>query len=421
MRFADWDTNLKVRLGGEALVNIAFWMFFPFLAIYFSEEFGKTTAGFLIAGSQGLAVIANLMGGYCADRFGRKTMMVIASCGQGIGYLFFAYASSPWLDSAIIGFMCFTLVSIFSSFYWPASQAMIADLVPEKDRSGVFAVFYTSLNLAVVIGPLLGSIFYANHRFELLLFAGVANLILSLLLFLVVTESAPLQKKGSDGQVEGGWSFLKSQVSQYGIILKDFTFMLFIVAGILLSMTFLQLDLLYPVYTKEVISDQSLVSIGDWSWNVNGEQAFGLLIAENGLLVVLFTVYFTKLMDRFRERHVFIASALSYGAAMLIASSTHWIWGLILSMLVFSIAELMTVGIQNSFISKIAPEEMRGQYFAAASLRYTIGRMIAPLAIPLTEWVGNSLTFVILSLFALLGAFTYHFMFIRFEQQTARA
>jgi len=42
MRIRDWDANLKVRLVAEALVNITYWMFFPFLSIYFAEEFGKS-------------------------------------------------------------------------------------------------------------------------------------------------------------------------------------------------------------------------------------------------------------------------------------------------------------------------------------------------------------------------------------------
>nr|WP_242486092.1 MFS transporter [Peribacillus sp. TH24] len=85
--------------------------------------------------------MANLFGGYCADRFGRKRMMVISTFGQGFAYIFFAWSSSPWLDSPIIGFVSFTAVSIFSAFYNPASQAMVADVIPEKDRSKVLLFF----------------------------------------------------------------------------------------------------------------------------------------------------------------------------------------------------------------------------------------------------------------------------------------
>lgn len=81
MKIRDWDINLKIRLFGEAMMNITYWMFFPFLSIYFADTFGKNKAGFLFVFSQIFSVIANLLGGYCADRFGRKRMMVFSSLG----------------------------------------------------------------------------------------------------------------------------------------------------------------------------------------------------------------------------------------------------------------------------------------------------------------------------------------------------
>jgi MFS transporter, DHA1 family, multidrug resistance protein B len=67
--------------------------------------------------------------------------------------------------------------------------------------------------------------------------------------------------------------------------------------------------------------------------------------------------------------------------------------------------------LQDGFISKLAPESMRGQYFAAASLRFSIGKTIAPAAIPLSAWVGYPWTFAILGLIAFAGAFLYHLLF----------
>ena len=75
MRIRDWDRPLKVRLFGEFFSNLSFWMVFPFLAIYFAEEFGASAAGMLLVFSQLFSVAANLVGGYCADRFGRRTML----------------------------------------------------------------------------------------------------------------------------------------------------------------------------------------------------------------------------------------------------------------------------------------------------------------------------------------------------------
>ncbi|HAA7444343.1 TPA_asm: MFS transporter, partial [Listeria monocytogenes] len=48
MKFSTWDINLKVRLFGEALLDISFWMVFPFLTIYFSESIGRELTSLLL-------------------------------------------------------------------------------------------------------------------------------------------------------------------------------------------------------------------------------------------------------------------------------------------------------------------------------------------------------------------------------------
>jgi DHA1 family multidrug resistance protein B-like MFS transporter len=416
MKIKDWDRNLKVRLFAEAMMNITFWMFFPFLTIYFADEFGKNKAGFLLVFSQVFSVVANLMGGYCADRFGRKRMMVLSAIGQGLSFLAFALVSSPWFHSPMLGFVSFAIAGVFGSFYWPASQAMVADVVSEKDRSGVFAIFYTSINIAVVVGPILGAIFYVHYRFQLLLVAAVVCILLGLILAKWTRETAPLQKTFTP---TGKWYyFLQNQLKDYSLIFKDKTFLLFILAGVLAGQTFMQMDLLIPVYIKDVMLNQSLFSVGDWSFTVKGTQAFGIVLAENGFLVALLTVFVTKWMGKYKERNVFVLSSVVYAVAIIIFSQTHWIWGFILAMAFFTFGELMGAGLQQSFVSKLAPEHMRGQYFAAASLRFTISRTIAPLAIPLTVWIGYGWTFFVLSILALGSAGLYWVMFYSFERKS---
>ncbi|MBZ5200186.1 MFS transporter [Planomicrobium chinense] len=419
MRIRDWDRSLKVRLVGEFFMNTSYWMVFPFLAIYFADEFGKGTAGLLLVISQVFSVAANLVGGYCADRFGRRTMLVFASIAQGGAFLLFAFANSPWLESPELGFIAFTLAGMCSSLYWPASQAMIADVIPEKYRSDVFAIFYTTLNIAVVVGPLFGAVLFFTYRFELLLIVAVISMVLGLILRLYTNETLSKELAGQWATEEKtGWaSAVAKQFKEYGLIFNDRLFLLFVIAGVLVAQTFMQLDLLIPVYLKETIDVQTIASFFGREWTVTGETSFGFLLSENGLLVALLTVIVTRWMTQFPEKWVFFISTLLYAAAMLLFPVTSWFWMFVVAMGIFTFAELMVVGVQQSFISKLAPEDKRGQYFAAASLRYTIGRMIAPLSIPMTAWFGFGWTFAILAALAVISGFVYLAMFRLFEKR----
>jgi MFS family permease len=413
MKLKDWDRNLKIRLFGESIMNISYWMFFPFLTIYFSDEFGKNRAGFLLIFSQVFSVLANLMGGWCADRFGRKRMLVLSSIGQGLSFFVFSIASSPWLQAPWLGFIAFTVAGVFGSLYWPASQAMVADVVSEENRSEVFAVFYTMINIAVVVGPLIGAIFFGSFMFQLLLAAAIICLLLGLVLGKWIRETKPVRKKAAN-EHDGHWYyFLQNQLMDYRLIAKDKTFLFYILAGILVGQTFVQLDLLFPIYMKDVLKSETLFSI----FTIKGEQAYGIVLAENGLLVALLTVIVTKWMDKFYERNVFIWSSGIYAVSIIFFSRTATFWGFVLAMGIYTFGELTSAGIQQSFVSKLAPEHMRGQYFAASSLRWTFSRMIAPLFIPMTAWIGYTMTFYVLALLAILSAILYWFMFSLFEKR----
>lgn len=418
MRIRDWDRSLQVRLFGEFFSNLSFWMVFPFLAIYFADEFGTSMAGVLLVASQVFSVGANLVGGYCADRFGRRTMLFFSAIAEGLAFILFAFANSPWLDSPMLSFVAFTIAGMAGSLYHPASQAIVADVVPEKDRSTVFSVFYTSINISVVIGPIVGAVLFFNHRFILLLVSGIIFCIVGLAIRFLTEETLPDDMKAKMASGSNHWTqVIVTQVKTYGLIVKDKVFFLFVIAGILLGQTYMQLDMLIPVYMKEVIDKQVLGTLFNREWSVTGEGSFGILLSENGLLVVLFTVIVTRWMTKYPEKWVFFLSSFLYAVAMLIFPLTANFWVFLIAMAIFTLGELATVGLQESFVSKLAPDDMRGQYFAAASLRYTVGRTIAPLVFPLVAWIGFTWTFAILAALALLSGFIYLLMFKEYNKR----
>lgn len=416
MRWKDWDRNLKIRLLGEAMMNFLFWAYFPFMTIFFQDAFGKDKAGWLLMLSQALSVLASLVGGYCADRFGRRRMMSIAVAGQSITFLVFAYANSPWLTSSALTFLAFSFLGIWSALYWPASHAMVADVVKEKDRASVFAVFYTSLNIAVVVGPLIGTVLFYSYRFQMLLAGFLLTAILFVIMQVFIRETVP-EKKQEKADHASWYKAVWKELQTYRIIAKDRTFLLFIVAGVLVAQTFMQLDILIAVYTSEVITNQTVFALGDLRIEVDGKQAFSLILALNGLLVAIFTVFTSKFVTKFRIARVFVASSIAYAAGILLYGMTESFWIFVVAIILFTIGELMVVGLQESFVASLATEESRGQYFSAASLRFTLGKLLAPLSLVLVSYMSYQLTFTILALLALVSAFVYNAMFKRYHKE----
>ena len=70
------------------------------------------------------------------------------------------------------------------------------------------------------------------------------------------TVRQQLKESGGNGWVE----VVINQVKAYGIIVKDKVFFLFIIAGILLGQTYMQLDMLIPVYMMEVVKSELWLS-----------------------------------------------------------------------------------------------------------------------------------------------------------------
>lgn len=404
MGILQWDRNLKVRIIGETINSILFWMFFPFLMLYFVDQFGEKLAGILMIIPPIIGVISNLYGGYAADKYGRKRMMVISLGLQSLFLLIFALSPSPWID-----YFCFIGLSIMGSFYHPASMAMVADLVPVDKRRPVFAIFYTSVNLGVVIGASLGGFFFFDYRRQLILTAAIITFFIFIFMVKILRETLPDSAKNAKLD-------LITQVKNYKIIFTDKVFFIYITAGVLISQVFMQMDLFLGLYLKKYVPHQTM-DLGFVNINVTGERLFGWLISENGLIVVLFSVLVARLISKWSDEKALIISSLLFGFSFWLMGFTTSALVLILLMGLFTLAELIRTPVIQNFITKIAPEDKRGQYLGASSLQFSIGRAIAPLSVFLSAYYSPFVIFSIIFGCSILSAILYKWMFVIYNKR----
>jgi len=413
MQWLSWDLNLKVRLIGETIFHTLSWMYFPFMALHFSDAFGKDVAGILLMVPPMLGIFASLAGGYLSDRWGRRPTMLLGSFLQTAMFALFASSPSPWVD-----YLAFIGIGIGGSIYWPASSAMVADLTSEEERRLVFATFYTAMNIGVVGGPVLGSFFFLHYRPELLLTCTLVTLTYGIVLAFLLKETRPASAEDAPDSQKRVFS-LKEQWNSYQLIFRDKLFALYIAAGVLIAVTFMQLDLYMAVYVKENVPAQPFLWWKDWTYVIGGTEAFGWLVGLNGLLVVLFTLPVTKWFAGWSDRNSLIFSSILFGLGMFLMGFTHNIWLLFGCMGILTLGELIRTPVVQSFVSKYAPEDARGQYMGASSLQFSVGRFIAPLTIGLSAWLPPLGVFGIIFACALLSALLYVYLFRQLPEDQA--
>ncbi|WP_433750575.1 MDR family MFS transporter [Falsibacillus pallidus] len=413
MKIRYWDTNLKLRLIGEGLFNMLFWMYFPFITVYFSGAFGKSIAGLLMTVPPLFSLLGSLIGGALSDRVGRRPVMLFGALFQTIMFALFALSGSPWID-----YIAFIGIGIGGAIYRPASQSMVADLAPPKELREIFATFTTANNLGAILGPLLGAIFFFHYRQELLWTCAAVMLGYFIAIYFILHESMPIKVEIQEKRPIS--SELKDQWKGYGIIFRDKVFLVYIIAGIFSLVAIMQLDLYLPVYIINHVPGQALFTWNHWSFQISSTEVFGWVLGFNGLLFVLFILPVTKWFGHWKERNVFILSSLMAGGGTFLVGLNSNIWYLFFVTIIFTFGEMVRSPVTQSFISRYAPENARGQYMGADSLQYTIGKFLAPITVFLSSWIAPMGIFTIILGFSLVSIVFYHLLFrLLKEHQTA--
>ncbi|WP_090865920.1 MDR family MFS transporter [Oceanobacillus limi] len=410
MQWLSWDVNLKTRLIGETLFNLLFWMYFPFITIYFSEAFGPVIAGVMMTVPSVISIFGSMIGGYVTDRLGRRPTMLIGSFMQVVMFALFALSLSHWWD-----YISFVGISLGKSLYRPASAAMVADLVSKKERRQVFATFVTANNLGAVLGPVIGAVLFFNYRSELLWTCTLVTLCYSIAIFFMVRETMPKE----DRKVEyksGVLSVIKGQWMSYYVIFRDKVFFLYILGGIFITVSIMQLDLYLAVYVNDHVPTQDLVATKNLLLTLSSEEVFGWMLGLNGLMFVFCVVPVMKLLKKWSDRNTLILATVLSGLGMFLVSVTSNAWLLFLFTFIFTLGEIIHAPVVQNFVSTYAPKNARGQYMGASDLQFSVGRFIAPVTVILSATMSPLFVFGFILACALVSAGLYFVLFRVFSE-----
>ncbi|MGG1574046.1 MFS transporter [Fictibacillus sp. NRS-1165] len=393
MRFKDFHPNIKIRIFESLLSGSIGAMIYPFMAIYLAERVGESLTGILLIINIAVGFLVGFYGGYYADTIGRKKIMAIAETLRFISVIVMAFANGPWIHSdlaaAYITIAMMTVNSICWGLAGPAASAMLIDVSTPENRKFMYGITYWTNNLSIALGGLAGGYLFKDYLFELLVGLSFVSLISAMLVIFFIQETYVPVKKEIKKNV------LADILSSYRLVFKDTTFILFIVAYLLVLSLEFHLSNYVSVRLSQDMPAQQL-----FHFSVDGFNMLGILRTENTLLVVLLAVLVSKLAARFKDKRVFFLGLGLYAVGYLtISYSSHAIL-LLTVMVIATVGELMFVPIEQSYLADIPPEELRSSYMAVSGMVYRGAMAIAAVSITLGHFIprmGMTLIFMVMA------------------------
>ncbi|WP_371539382.1 MFS transporter [Streptomyces sp. NBC_00466] len=334
-----WGGTLVNRLG--SMVN-------PFLSLYLTGIRGVPigTTGLILATVGVGSVISQPLGGFIADRFGRRVALSGGMLANGATLLTLGHAHSL----GVLVPACFVL-GITIDFFRPAAQALVADTVPAADRTRAFGLLLWSVNLGFSMAMVLGG-YLASHGYQLIFWldAGACS-VFAVLVWLAVPETQPPAGEHSAG------GFLTP--------VRDRAMLAF--AGIIV---------VYATVFQQAFATLPLAMRGEGL----SSTAYGTVMAVNGLVVIAAQPLIGHRLGAFDKSRVLATGfgVAAVGTTVMVFASTTLRYGLAVA--VWTLGEILVFAMTSSVVADLAPPHLRGRYNGLIGMAWGTGFLLAPVA-----------------------------------------
>ena len=319
----------------------------PFLAIYMTREgFTAIQAGMAVSAYGAGHIFASMLGGHMADRIGRRhtiALSMFGSCG--------AMLALSRVHTLPLLLLFSFLVGLVGEIYRPAASALLGDLVTPEQRVAAFAMYRFAINLGFAVGPATAG-FLADRSF-FYVFAGDA--VTSLLYGLVALFALPHGLRSSGKEEKSGEGLR--------VALRDRAFMYFLGATLCLTWIEFQVHSTLPLY---------IAHLG------YSPRAYGLLLSINGVMIVTLELVLIAWLQRYPPQSMIALGYALTGIGVAMTGLAHGIPMLALSVVVWTLGEMVFAPVTGAFVTGLAPERYRGRYMGLWHSTFSVGMLLGP-------------------------------------------
>ncbi len=281
-----------------------------------------------------------LPAGAAADRYPRRTLIMIAQAGLALSGLGLAWASFTAAPLALV-YLFLLGTGVFRAVGWPASQAIVTGLVPAPVFSNAVMWRSMAFQLSATVGPLLGGALLATWSpAPVYLFDAASSLILvGCLVFIRPTPQARSAEKRSWRSLLEGARFVRRQPKILSTITLDMVAVLFGGATALL-----------PVYATDILHV--------------GATGFGWMRAMPSVGAILMAMTLAVRPPIRHAGRVLLVAVAAFGVATVVFGLSRSYPLSFVALFALGAADNVSVVIRSTVLQLLAPDAMRGRVAA---------------------------------------------------------
>lgn len=321
----------------------------------------------------GLALVT----GHVADRFDRRAILLVTysiSAAAAAGLIAFAHSGSRdvWPIYALV-----VLFGVARAFAFPASQALVPNLVPPEHFANAVALNSSAWQTATVVGPALGGILYAFGA--TVVFGTVTGcFVVTLLLLVAIRYRSAIRpaEKVSWAVLMAGIRFIRSRPVIFGAISLDLFAVLLGGATALL-----------PIYARDILD------VGPWG--------LGLLRSMPAIGAVCVALLLAHRPFARRTGRRMFQAVIVFGLATIVFGLSESFPLSLAALFVLGAADMVSVYVRQTLVQIDTPDDMRGRVsavnavFIGASNELgefesgTLAALIGPVAAVVAGGIGS--------------------------------
>lgn len=357
------DTLARFAVGGElprsmwmlalgAFVNRLGSFATPFLAIYLTRVrmLPLERAGLIVSLVGFGAMGSGPVGGFLADRIGRRNALAVATLAGGSSMLALAFVRDVSLLAVVA-----LVVGFAGDLYRPVVAAITADLLPPEDRARGYGLLYWAVNLGVSISLLCAGVI-ADRSFTYLFVGDALTTFAFGALVCASVRDVPRSWPKSDE------AYKTSIFTPY----RDARFLGVCLASLGVALMMLQGYVTLPLDMR--------------AHGVTNEE-YGAIFAMNGIMVVVLQPFSGRIVSKHAAGRVLAVCALLTGLGFSIcALAPGNISIYVLSLAIWTLGEIGGAPMMPALVSEMAPAHLRGGYQGAYQLSWGAASFLAPIA-----------------------------------------